>query len=125
MRLWRVVVLLNLALLMGLFLGYLTWGKRLSAIEQEIAQARQGTIPPGVERVVTGQGVVRALIPEITVVVITHDDIKGFMPAMTMGFRTQDPQIFRGIAVGDVVRFTLKGVPPNMVITTVVKEGKS
>lgn len=125
MRLWRVVILLNLALATGFFLGYLAWGRQIPALERDVALARQRAGPLGVEQVFTAQGVVRALIPEINVAVVTHDEIKGFMPAMTMGFRTQDPQLFRGVAVGDVVRFTLKGVPPSMLITEMVKQGKS
>ena len=125
MRLWRVVILLNLSLAIGFLLGYLAWGRQVGALEQELALARQGSAPPGVEQVFTTQGVVRALIPEINVVVVTHEEIKGFMPPMTMGFRTADPQIFRGVAVGDVIRFTLKGVPPNVLITEIVKEGRS
>ncbi len=125
MRLWRVIILLNLALAIGLLLGYLAWGRQVGALEQELALTRQSGTAPGIEQVFTTQGVVRALIPEINVVVLTHDEIKGFMPAMTMGFRTAEPQLFRGVAVGDVVRFTLKGVPPNVLITEMVKEGRS
>jgi Cu/Ag efflux protein CusF len=125
MKLWRVVVLLNLALAIGFCLGYLAWGRPLAAVERELALSRLRATPVGVERVFTGQGVVRALISEIQVVVLTHDEIAGFMPAMTMGFRTQDPQLFKGLEVGDSVRFTLKGVPPNLTITELVKQGKS
>lgn len=125
MRLSRVVILINLALAVGLLLGYLAWGRQLAALERDLARARPPFSPPGVAQVFTTQGVVRALIPEVGVVVLTHDEITGFMPAMTMGFRTQDPALFRSLEVGDAVRFTLKGVPPNVVITEVVKLGQS
>jgi Cu/Ag efflux protein CusF len=73
----------------------------------------------------TARGVVRTVIPEINVLVLTHEEIPGLMPSMTMGFRAQDPKLYRGLQAGDVIRFTLKGVPPNVTIVAVTREGKS
>jgi Cu/Ag efflux protein CusF len=39
------------------------------------------------------------------------------MPAMTMGFRAAAPEIYDGVRIGDAVRFTVQGVPPNVVLT--------
>jgi Cu/Ag efflux protein CusF len=77
-----------------------------------------------VEQKWTVQGVVRALLPEINVLVVTHEEISGYMPAMTMGFRARDPKLYDGIEVGDSIRFTLRGVPPNVLITEIGKQGK-
>jgi Cu/Ag efflux protein CusF len=123
MRLWRVVVLINLALGVGLLMGYLAWGRPLTDLRRELAELRGQAVPVGVERVFRARGVVRALVPEINVIVLSHEDIPGFMPPMTMGFRAQDPKLYEGIAVGDVLAFTLRGVPPNVVITELRKEG--
>jgi Cu/Ag efflux protein CusF len=123
MRLWRVVVLINLALGVGLLMGYLAWGRPLTGLRRELAELRGQVAPAGVERVFRARGVVRALVPEINVIVLSHEDIPGFMPPMTMGFRAQDPKLYDGVAVGDVLAFTLRGVPPNMVITELRKEG--
>jgi Cu/Ag efflux protein CusF len=123
MRLWRVVVLINLALGVGLLMGYLAWGRPLTDLRRELAELRGQVAPAGVERVFRARGVVRALVPEINVIVLSHEDIPGFMPPMTMGFRAQDPKLYDGVAVGDVLAFTLRGVPPNMVITELRKEG--
>jgi Cu/Ag efflux protein CusF len=68
--------------------------------------------------------VVRAVLPEIGVVVITHDEITGYMPAMTMGFRATSAQVYNGVEVGDAVRFTLGGVPPNVALTSIEKLGR-
>jgi len=46
------------------------------------------------------------------------------MPPMTMGFRAQDGKLLDGVEVGDVLAFTLRGVPPNLVLTELRKEGK-
>lgn len=120
-----MVLLLNLALAVGVLVGYLAWGRQVVALERELALARQRILPAGVEQTFTAQGVVRALVPEIGVVVLTHEAIGGFMPAMTMGFRARDPEALKGLAVGDVVRFTLRGIPPNLVITEIAAQGKS
>lgn len=123
MRLWRVVLLVNLAVALGVLVGYLAWGRALADLRNEVDTLRGQAVPAGVERVFRGRGVVRALVSEINVIVLTHEDIPGFMPPMTMGFRAQDPKIYDGIAVGDVVAFTLRGVPPNVAITELRKEG--
>ena len=121
MSLWRAVLLMNLALALGVSIGYIAWGRHVSGLEAELALSRQRIAPQGVERVFEGQGVIRALIQEINVIVLSHYEISGFMPPMTMGFRIEDPRLSQGLAVGDAVRFTLRGVPPNLVIVEIAK----
>ena len=117
MKPWKVVLLVDLALLVGVGFGYLWWGREAARLRAELAaeQAR-----PAVTEW-TARGVVRAVLPEMNVVVLTHEDIGGWMPAMTMGFRAQSPRVYRGIEVGDEVSFTLKGAAPNVVITAMEK----
>lgn len=115
MRLWKVVVLVDLALLVGLGAGYLWWGRQAARLERELAQAQ--TAQMSVEREWTVRGVVRAVLPEANLIVLSHEEMAGYMPAMTMGFRVAAPQIYDGVRVGDAVRFTVRGVPPNMVLT--------
>ncbi len=124
MRLWRVILLVNLAVLVGLLLGYLAWGRSLDETRREVAELRGQVVPAGVERVLRARGVVRAVVPEINVVVLSHDEIAGFMPPMTMGFRAQEGKLLDGVQVGDVLAFTLRGVPPNLLITELRKEGR-
>ena len=124
MRLWRVVLLVNLALLVGLLLGYLAWGRSLDESRRELAELRGQIVPAGVERVLRARGVVRAVVPEINVIVLSHEEIAGFMPPMTMGFRAQEGKLLDGVQVGDVLTFTLRGVPPNLLLTELRKEGK-
>ena len=122
MRLWRVVLLINLALGLGLMLGYLAWGREASRLGQELQQARQQSLGAGVERTWHARGIVRAVLPELNVVVLTHEDLAGYMGSMTMGFRVHDPKLYDGLDIGDVVRFTLSGAPPNVEITSIAKE---
>ena len=119
MPVWRVVLLLNLALVLGVGAGYLWWGRRAADLARELAVARAAASSG--EREYTAQGVVRAVLPEMNLIVITHDDIPGYMPPMTMGFRAASPKIHEGAGIGDAVRFTLRGTPPNLVIVAIEK----
>jgi Cu/Ag efflux protein CusF len=118
MTLWRVVLLVNLALALGVLGGYLWWGREAESLRRELAASRQ-TSPAGGEREFQGQGIVRAILPELNVVVLTHDEISGYMPPMTMGFRVAAPDLLNGVAVGDSVRFVLRGTVPNLQITRI------
>lgn len=125
MRLWRVVLLLNLAVGVGVLVGWLAWGREVSRLEGRL-QSQQRVVIIGGEQTWNIKGVVRAVIPEIQVVVLTHEEIPGFMPAgMTMGFKVKDPKALERVHVGDVVRFTLRGVPPDVQITAMATEGRS
>ena len=58
-------------------------------------------------RWVTGEGTVIALRPERQQVVLEHGEIKGFMEAMTMGYRISPTSLLQGVKPGDRVRFTI------------------
>jgi protein SCO1/2 len=53
----------------------------------------------------TGQ--VLSVKPDRTELVIRHDDVRGFMPAMTMPFRLKNPALADGKVPGDLIRATL------------------
>ena len=118
MALWRVVVLTLLSLLVGIGWGYLWWGRESSRLSRELAEARAAASGP---REYRSEGVIRAVLPDINVVVITHEEIAGYMPSMTMGFRATSPKIYETLDVGDAVRFTLRGTPPNLALVAVEK----
>jgi Cu/Ag efflux protein CusF len=120
MRLWRAVLLMNLALAVGLMLGYLAWGRQLVRLEQDLAAARRQAAVP---RTWTVRGVVRAVLPEAKVVILTHEDIPGYVTPMTMGFPVKGPELIQGLDIGETVRFTLTGVPPDLTITAIDREG--
>jgi Cu/Ag efflux protein CusF len=122
-RLWRAVVLLNVALGAGVLLGFLVWGRQIPALERQLEQARWQASGAGVARTWTVRGVVRAVLPDMNLVVLTHEEIPGFMAPMTMGFRVHRAELYRGLDIGETVRFTLEGVPPNVVITAIAREG--
>jgi len=125
MKLWKAVALLNVALGVGLLIGYLWWGREAARLRQETTVTIQAGTAPLQEGEWTARGVVRSVVPEINVLVLTHEEIPGFMPSMTMGFRAANPQLYNGLQVGDVIRFTLRGVPPNVTIVAITREGKT
>jgi Cu/Ag efflux protein CusF len=118
MRLWRAVLLMNLALALGVMLGYLAWGRPLVRTREELAAARQ----QAVWRTWMLRGVVRAILPQGNVIILTHEEIPGLMGPMTMGFPVKDPKLYQGLDIGDSVQFTLTGVPPDLVITSITRE---
>jgi len=63
--------------------------------------------PKGVAKFVTGEGTVIALVTGSHQIVVDHDEIKGFMDAMTMGYNVNSPSLLKGLKPGDKVRFTI------------------
>ncbi|HXF75431.1 MAG TPA: copper-binding protein [Methylomirabilota bacterium] len=63
--------------------------------------------PKGVPATVKGEGTVLAVIPQTREVVIEHGEIKGFMDAMTMGYKVSSPSTLKTVKAGDKVRFTI------------------
>ena len=62
--------------------------------------------PKGVPKFVTGEGKVIALVSGSHQIVVDHEEIKGFMDAMTMGYPV-DPKLIQGLKPGDKIRFTI------------------
>ncbi|MCX6895322.1 MAG: copper-binding protein, partial [Verrucomicrobia bacterium] len=53
------------------------------------------------------RGIVKELQPDGKTVVISHEEIPGYMPAMVMPFTAGDTNELRGLAAGDLVSFQL------------------
>src|SRR5262249_1335777 len=54
-----------------------------------------------------GRGIVRAVYPQL--VVITHEEIRGLLPARTTSFRAVDLATRETIRVGEAIPFSLPG----------------
>ena len=63
--------------------------------------------PKGVPKTVSAEGNVIALVPESSEIVLAHDEIKGFMDPMTMGYKVSSPALLNAVKPGDRVRFTI------------------
>jgi hypothetical protein len=118
MRIWRAVILVNLALAVGLGIGFGAWGRRLATLDDEVktAQAQVQQLKrereacfAGArfgEQLWEGRGIVRAVYPKL--LLITHEEISGLLPAGTTGFRLAGPAHGEAHA-GDPIRFWLLG----------------
>lgn len=121
MPVWQVVILMNLTLAAGLGLGYADWGRRAEALDRELEAGRVRVERLEHERQACAngarageqqweaRGVVRAIFPEANLLVITHEEIRGFLPARTTSFRATSPTIRAAARVGDAIRFSLRG----------------
>jgi Cu/Ag efflux protein CusF len=63
--------------------------------------------PKDVPKSVTGEGKVIALVPESRQLVVDHEEIEGFMDAMTMGYAVSPASLLKGVKAGDKIRFTI------------------
>jgi Cu/Ag efflux protein CusF len=59
------------------------------------------------QQTVVGEGKVIAVVPSSRQIVVDHKEIKGFMDAMTMGYRIEPPSLLEGVKTGDSIRFTI------------------
>ena len=84
MRLWKVLVLLNLALGVGIGLGYLRWAREVRSLQDEIDRLRAQAARPSAQSW-TARGIVRSLIPKLGAVFLTHEALPGLMPRLLSG----------------------------------------
>jgi Cu/Ag efflux protein CusF len=120
MRLWKVVLLLNLALGVGIGLGYLRWAREVRTLRDEVARLRAETSQPS-QQSWTVRGIVRSIVPKLGAVFLTHEAMPGLMDAMTMGFEADDPKLLDGLAPGDPVRFTVRRDGERLVLVMIEK----
>lgn len=63
--------------------------------------------PKGVAKSVSGVGKVIALVPDSQEIVVDHEEIKGFMDAMIMGYKVNPTSLLKTVKAGDKIRFTI------------------
>lgn len=54
-----------------------------------------------------GMGKVIAVVPAKSQIVMEHEEIKGFMKAMTMGYPVESKALLNGLKPGDAVKFKI------------------
>jgi hypothetical protein len=126
MRMWQVAILVNLALAIGLGFGYGAGGRRLATLDSEVktaqAQVEQLTREREAcfagarygEQLWEGRGVVRAVYPRV--LIVTHEEIPGLLPARTTGFRLAGSVDHSRVRAGDQIRFWLQGAGDNAML---------
>lgn len=58
-------------------------------------------------KAVSGVGTIIALVPERQEIVLAHEEIRGFMDAMTMGYKVSSSSLLKSVKPGDTVHFTI------------------
>ena len=76
---------------------------------------------PAREYQLTGQ--ILAIEPETQEVLVKHEDIKGFMPAMTMPYKVEDASLLNGKAAGDLISATLVVADTRAYLKTIARTG--
>ena len=89
-------------------------GPNLAATSPQQGQGSRA-VETGPQKTVVGEGKVVATVPNASQIVVEHGEIKGFMEAMTMGYRVEPPSLLEGLKSGDKVRFTID-VPKKAII---------
>jgi protein SCO1/2 len=77
------------------------------------------------QRRYTLQGQVLSLEPERKQVTVKHEEIKGFMPAMTMPYDVQEARALDGLAPGDLINATLVVFSNGAYLTDIKKVGSA
>jgi Cu/Ag efflux protein CusF len=83
----------------------------LAASAQQGDQGASGVA----QQLITADGKVIATVPNASQIVVEHGEIKGFMEAMTMGYRVEPATLLEGLKFGDKVRFTID-VPKKAIV---------
>jgi len=71
------------------------------------------------------KGQVLAVKPETLEILVAHEDIKGFMPAMTMPYAVKDAALLKDRAPGDLITATLVVEQTLAHLTTITKTGSA
>jgi len=71
------------------------------------------------------EGQILGIEPSRNEVLIRHEDIEGFMPAMTMPFTVEDPALLDGKQPGDLVTATLVVGEVRAYLSTLAKTGRA
>jgi mono/diheme cytochrome c family protein len=95
---------------MPAFKTILSEDQRWDVLAYVHAEFHKGFLPTSATKLptaVTGEGKVIAVLPANHQLVVEHEEIKGFMDAMIMGYKVSPPSLLDGFKAGDAIRFTI------------------
>jgi len=90
-----------------------------------LALAAAACRTPASERSFTLQGQVLSIDAPRKIVVVKHEDIKDFMPAMTMPYEVKEARLLEGLAPGDLITATLVVFSNGAHLTAIKKVGSA
>ncbi len=117
----RVWVLVSVLLLGSVFAGCQREAPGDLQPEKSAERAAETTAATDTasRRPYVAQGVLRSVTPSGSHAVIAHEDIPGFMSAMTMPFELTDPTVLDAVAPGDAIVFVFTSGPEGVHIRSV------
>lgn len=68
-------------------------------------------------------GEILTIKPDQSTVTVKHEDVKGFMPAMTMDFNIRESSLLKGLQAGDRITATLVVTDEDSYLTSIRKTG--
>ena len=95
--------------------------KTLSLVLYALFGLSAGCGPAPSPEILTGEGVVEKVVVPDRRVVVAHEDIPGFMDAMTMSFEVNKPSLLHNLKPGDRIRFTLERTKLTLYLVAVEK----
>ena len=96
----------------------------LIALSAAFALSCSTPVPKTDRQLYQSTGVIISLDPTGAKITLDHQDIPGFMSAMTMDFAASGPDALNGYKIGDVVSFELERSGGNVTITKLTKTGE-
>lgn len=71
------------------------------------------------------KGQILAVRPETDEILVKHEDIKGFMPAMTMPYKVKEPALLKERVPGDLITATLNVAPELAWLSAITRTGSA
>jgi Cu/Ag efflux protein CusF len=102
-----------LAVCSGVVLLWPTLGSNPASAQTQMKKGMQMEMAK--EGVFQGKGKIVAVVPAKGQVVLDHEEIKGFMGAMTMGYSVASPNVMKGFKPGDSVKFRIDAAKKQIV----------
>ena len=99
----------------------IVWRFAMVAVVMSVAGC--GRQPEARTYQLTGQ--ILVVKPETNEVLVKHEDIPGFMPAMTMPYVVKNPDLLKDRAPGDLITATLAVEPTLAHLTAITKTGSA
>jgi Cu/Ag efflux protein CusF len=123
MRLWKVILLVNVALALGFGGGFLWWGREVQDVREELAASRRTieALRAREPRSRSARGIVRFVVPRMGAV---SSPMRRSLASWkgTMGFEAEDAKILEGLSPGDPVRFTLAQKGERLFLVAIERE---
>lgn len=92
---------------MPAFETFLSEDQRWDVLAYVHTQFHRGFKMVGKPQFFTGEGKVIAVVPTNAQIVVDHEEIEGFMAAMTMGYKVVSSSLLDGLKAGDHIHFTI------------------